>query len=120
MAYITPSMFAGHSIAVPLRRKKQGANREIGVPRRPLRNLQIEDVGVGHAGVVDAAGGGGAAGAGGAACAGDVDAALGGVLACAAVVVGGDDGGRPLIEDAFGDGGSAWRARPVTSETMAR
>src|SRR5579863_2960 len=44
--------------------------------------------------------------------AGDIDAAFGGALAVAAVVVRGDHGGGPLAEDALGDAGQSLAGAP--------
>ena len=66
--------------------------------------LQIQNVGVGEAGVVEVARSHWAdAVVPCSAGSGDVDAAFGGALARAAVVIRGDDGGRPLAEHALGD-----------------
>ena len=68
------------------------------------RPLQIQNVGIGHAAVVDVARSHRARTvAARAAGAGDVHAAFGGMLAGAAIVIGGDNRRGPLAEDALGD-----------------
>src|SRR5271163_4268684 len=69
-------------------------------------SLQIQNIGIGHAAVVNVARSHGARSvAAVAAGAGDVHAMLGGALAGAAIVVGGDEGRGPFVEDALGDAG---------------
>ena len=86
---------------------------------RYIRQLQVQNVAVGHAGVIYVARGCGPAAFGAtAARTGNIHTALGGTLAHSTVVIRSNHR-DPLVKYSFATPGNAWRAQPQC-DTIAR